>query len=63
MIKKLIIGSDHLGKDLKDSIKAHLESKGIEVKDVGVQEAKQVDYPDIGKTIKWGKRKHGESEE
>jgi ribose 5-phosphate isomerase B len=51
MIKKLIIGSDHLGKDLKDSIKAHLESKGIEVKDVGVQEAKQVDYPDIGKIL------------
>ena len=51
MIKKLIIGSDHLGKDLKDSIKAHLESKGIEVKDVGVQESKQVDYPDIGKIL------------
>ena len=51
MIKKLIIGSDHLGKDLKDSIKLHLESKGIEVKDVGVQEAKQVDYPDIGKIL------------
>ena len=51
MIKKLIIGSDHLGKDLKDSIKAHLESKGIEVKDVGVQDVKQVDYPDIGKIL------------
>ncbi len=51
MIKKLIIGSDHLGKDLKDSIKAHLETKGIEVTDVGVKEEKQVDYPDIGKIL------------
>ena len=51
MLKKLIIGADHLGKDLKDSIKEHLESKGIEVTDVGVNKDEQVDYPDVGKTL------------
>ena len=51
MIKKLIIGSDHLGKDLKDSIKKHLESKGIEVSDIGVKDSDQADYPDVGKTL------------
>tara|TARA_B100000900_G_scaffold364618_1_gene339353 strand:- start:7866 stop:8309 length:444 start_codon:yes stop_codon:yes gene_type:complete len=51
MINKLIIGSDHLGKDLKDSIKTHLESKGIEVNDIGVKDSDQVDYPDIGKIL------------
>ena len=51
MINKLIIGSDHLGKDLKDSIKTHLETKGIEVNDIGVKDSDQVDYPDIGKIL------------
>ena len=51
MINKLIIGSDHLGKDLKDSIKTHLESRGIEVNDIGVKDSDQVDYPDIGKIL------------
>ena len=51
MLKKIIIGADHLGKDLKDSIKAHLESKGIEVTDIGVNEEEQVDYPDVGKSL------------
>ena len=51
MLKKLIIGADHLGKDLKDSIKKHLQSKGIEVTDIGVNEKEQVDYPDVGKTL------------
>tara|TARA_B100000965_G_scaffold151515_1_gene125962 strand:- start:552 stop:995 length:444 start_codon:yes stop_codon:yes gene_type:complete len=51
MLKKLIIGADHLGKKLKDSIKEHLESKGIEVTDIGVKNTEQVDYPDVGKTL------------
>ena len=36
MIKKIIIGCDHLGRELKDSIKEHLISQGIEVNDIGV---------------------------
>ena len=47
----MIIGADHLGKNLKDSIKEHLESKGIEVTDIGVNNTEQVDYPDVGKTL------------
>ena len=48
MIKNIILGSDHLGKDLKDSIKDHLISKGTEVTDLGVDNSEPVDYPDIG---------------
>ena len=51
MLKKIVIGADHLGKNLKDEIKEHLESKGIEVMDVGVTDDSQVDYPDVGKTL------------
>ena len=51
MVKKLIIGADHLGKDLKNAIKEHLISKGIEVTDIGVKETEEVDYPDVGKTL------------
>ena len=51
MVKKLIIGADHLGKDLKNSIKEYLISKGIEVTDIGVKETEEVDYPDVGKTL------------
>ena len=28
MLKKIVIGADHLGRNLKDKIKEHLESKG-----------------------------------
>ena len=51
MIKKIIIGCDHLGRELKDSIKEHLISKGIEVSDIGVNSDDAVDYPDIGKEL------------
>tara|TARA_B000000557_G_C20676279_1_gene401123 strand:- start:346 stop:789 length:444 start_codon:yes stop_codon:yes gene_type:complete len=51
MIKKIIIGCDHLGRELKDSIKEHLISKGIEVNDIGVNSDDAVDYPDIGKEL------------
>ena len=51
MLKKIVIGADHLGKNLKDKIKEHLQSKGIEVLDVGVNDDSQVDYPDVGKTL------------
>ena len=51
MIKKIIMGCDHLGRELKDSIKEHLISKGIEVNDIGVNSDDAVDYPDIGKAL------------
>jgi ribose 5-phosphate isomerase B len=45
---KIIIGSDHLGFELKEAIKNHLQSKGIEVTDVGAFDKNPVLYPEIG---------------
>ncbi|HHW04027.1 MAG TPA: ribose 5-phosphate isomerase B [Thermoanaerobacterales bacterium] len=45
---KIIIGSDHLGFELKEIIKQHIQSKGLEVTDIGVYDKNPVDYPDIG---------------
>ncbi|TYP57859.1 ribose 5-phosphate isomerase B [Thermosediminibacter litoriperuensis] len=45
---RIIIGSDHFGFDLKEIIKEHLNSKGLEVVDIGVHDKTPVDYPDIG---------------
>jgi len=33
MTQKIAIGCDHAGFEMKESLKAHLESKGYEVKD------------------------------
>ena len=41
------LGADHGGINLKEHIKAYLESKGHEVKDYGTYTADSVDYPDI----------------
>ena len=38
MLKKIVVGADSLGKELKDKIKDHLASKGIEVMDVGIND-------------------------
>lgn len=47
-INKIAIASDHAGYHLKEKIKAHLESKGVEVKDFGTKGPEPVDYPDFG---------------
>ncbi len=44
----VIIGSDHAAFELKEKIKAHLNTKGILVKDAGTHNEESVDYPDIG---------------
>ncbi len=43
-INKILIGSDHAGYHLKQKIKAHLESRGIEVLDVGTDEPISCNY-------------------
>ncbi|CAB1243479.1 ribose 5-phosphate isomerase B [Clostridium sp. MT-14] len=48
---KIIIGADNLGYDLKEIVKTHIESKGIEVVDVGVYDKKPVDYPDVALAV------------
>ena len=43
-IKKIVIGSDHAGYNLKLKVKAHLESRGIEVIDVGTDSPESCNY-------------------
>jgi len=44
----LIIGADHLGLPLKNTIKKHLLKNNYKVDDLGVNTDDMVDYPDIG---------------
>ena len=44
--KKIAIGCDHAGYELKDAIKEDLIAKGYEVKDFGTNGPDSVDYPD-----------------
>lgn len=46
-----IIASDHGGLDLKENIKAYLEKRGIEVRDLGTNNGDSVDYPDFGERV------------
>ena len=47
---KIAIGSDHGGYALKEYIKMHLQSKGIETCDFGCN-GESCDYPDIAKPV------------
>ena len=44
---KIAIGCDHGALDLKNTMKAHLEKKGFEVKDFGTYTLDSCDYPDF----------------
>ncbi len=48
---KIIIGSDQNGFGLKKVLIGHLQSKGIEVTDMGVYNEDPVDYPDIAEQL------------
>lgn len=50
-MKKIVIGSDHAGLDLKPTIIAHLEARGYEVTDVGTNSKDSTDYPIYGKAV------------
>lgn len=47
MQKRVVLGSDHAGFPLKESVKTYLQSKGIDVVDVGTFSEESVDYPPI----------------
>lgn len=47
-ITKLGIGCDHLGLEMKNALRDHLNAQGIEVVDLGVHDETPVDYPDVG---------------
>jgi ribose 5-phosphate isomerase B len=46
-VVRVVIGSDHAGFDLKETIKALLDGMGISYEDVGTASAASVDYPDF----------------
>ena len=45
----IALASDHGGFDLKESVKKHLEERGIEYKDFGTYDKNSCDYPDFGR--------------
>lgn len=50
-VKKIAIGSDHAGFDLKESVIRHLNNKGIEVQDFGPFNDERADYPDYAHPV------------
>ncbi|MGQ0828503.1 MAG: ribose 5-phosphate isomerase B [Bacteroidota bacterium] len=51
---KIAIGSDHAGFPLKEKLKTHLQSKGIELKDFGCYTEERADYPDFAHSVAMG---------
>lgn len=47
----ILLGADHLGLSLKNSLKSYLQDKGYKVEDVGVDSEDPVDYPDVGEKL------------
>jgi len=45
MNKKIALGCDHAGFEMKDAVIAHLNQKGWDVIDVGTNSAESCDYP------------------
>jgi len=50
-IRRVVIGSDHTGVRLKQTIVEHLRSRGLAVIDVGTQAGAASDYPDIAGAV------------
>lgn len=48
---KIAIGCDHAGPALKAEIMAHLDEKGVEYIDMGIQEGEKIDYPEKAKEV------------
>jgi len=48
---RVVLGSDHAGFELKQSILAHVRALGHEVLDVGPDSASPVDYPDYAEAV------------
>ena len=51
MKKKIAIGSDHAGYQLKEILKEELKQKGIEVVDFGCPSEESIDYPDYAHPV------------
>ena len=48
---KIALGADHAGFELKEKIKQHLISNGIQVEDEGTNSGESVDYPDFARRV------------
>ena len=57
----ILLGSDHGGLELKDSIAGFLKERGLEFKDCGTYEPASVDYPDFAEAVA-GAVSRGEAE-
>lgn len=51
MIKRISIGSDHAGYELKNHLVEYLKSKGLIVVDKGCYSSERADYPDYGHAV------------
>lgn len=51
MIKKIAIGSDHAGFELKEMLIKHITNKGILLEDKGCYSLERADYPDYGHAV------------
>ena len=61
-MKKIVVGSDHGGLDVKAAVIALLEKRGATVIDVGTNGPASVDYPDFGEKVA-GMVSRGEADE
>lgn len=50
-VRRIAVGADHAGVDLKDLLAVHLTERGIEVVDLGTHGHDSVDYPDFGAAV------------
>lgn len=50
-MKKIALGADHGGFELKNIIKHHLANRGYEVVDFGTNSMESVDYPNFAKIV------------
>lgn len=50
-MKRIVIGCDHGGLELKNEIIKHLEGRGVEVVDVGTYTSESCNYPDYARAL------------
>jgi glycine hydroxymethyltransferase len=50
-LMNMVIGADHGGIELKESIKKNLERRGVAVDDLGTNKSDSVDYPDFAARV------------
>jgi ribose 5-phosphate isomerase B len=50
-MKKLVIGADHAGFEMKEHLKAYLTEQGFEVTDKGTYSSESTDYPDFAHAV------------